>query len=266
MILPILKVFFRKKIIVHIDGHEWTRDKWSRWAKLFLRISEKTAVINADAIIADHLKIKKYTSYVYQKKSVLIEYGGDHVLNNKIKYEKSFTGFEAGDYFLAVQRIEPENNAVLLIETFIKLKDQKLVIIGNWSNSRFGKKLKEKYSRYPNINLPEAIYDLAKLNSIRSNCFAYLHGHSCGGTNPSLVEAMFLGLPVFCFDNAFNRETTKNEAIYFQNQEDLEIKIRQSPANDLILTGKKMKNIAEVLYTWRIISDKYKDLFTSIIS
>src|SRR5690606_38648906 len=96
-----------------------------------------------------------------------------------------------------------------------------LVIVGNWENSEYGNKLLEAYGSFDNLYLLPPIYNQNELDEIRGNCYVYIHGHSAGGTNPSLVEAMCLGLPILAYDVDYNRFTTKNIAIYFGNEIEL---------------------------------------------
>ena len=109
--------------------------------------------------------------------------------------------------------------------------------MGNWSNSVYGLSLKQKYKNKENIILVEAIYDQNILNVFRSNCYVYIHGHSAGGTNPSLVEAMNLSLPIIAYDCNFNRYTTENNCIYFSSSKDLKYKLSLTQKSNL----KKLK-------------------------
>jgi glycosyltransferase involved in cell wall biosynthesis len=115
-------------------------------------------------------------------------------------------------YACKVCRIEPENNVHVVLDAFSKLPRHTLVFIGNWNNSEYGRALREKYKDNTNMHLLDPIYDQRTLDVIRGNCFLYIHGHSAGGTNPSLVEAMYLGLPVIAFDVSYNRTTTDNSS------------------------------------------------------
>ena len=135
-----------------------------------------------------------------------------------------------------------------------------MVMIGNWNNSSYGKALKSKYAAMECIHLLDPIYDKKQLNLLRSNCFVYLHGHSAGGTNPSLVEAMNLGLPVIAYDVLYNRETTENEAIYFKDSAELLTALDLVNNNTRKRLGKKMYAISKRRYTWRIIAEKYKKM------
>ncbi len=96
-----------------------------------------------------------------------------------------------------------------------------LVMVGNWQKSEYGKEIKEKYSKYPNIHLLEPIYEPHEINWIRSKATLYVHGHSAGGTNPSLVEAMNFGLPILAFDCVYNRATTEDKCKYWKTAEDI---------------------------------------------
>ena len=118
---------------------------------------------------------------------------------------------------LRVCRIEPENNVHVVLKAFAQLPEKTFVMVGNWNNSEYGKSMKADYGNYSNIHLLDPIYDQVKLDKLRSNCLVYIHGHSAGGTNPSLVEAMYLGRPVIAFDVSYNCVTTENKALYFKN-------------------------------------------------
>ena len=192
--LPLLKLFSRKKIVVNIDGLEHRRDKWGKAARWFLRFSESVAVRWADVVVADNKGIQDYVTETYGKKSELIAYGGDHVVRDMSDNQQNEIltkyGLKKGDYAISVCRIEPENNCHVSLEAFSKT-DKNFVFIGNWNRSEYGKNLKEKYSAYKNIKILDPIYELDTLYALRSNAGYYIHGHSAGGTNPSLVEAMF---------------------------------------------------------------------------
>lgn len=257
--LPILKMLSRKRIVVNIDGLEHRRDKWGKAAKWFLRFSERVAVKWADTIIADNKGIQDYVMETYAKKAEMIAYGGDHALRN-IAQEKQTEvlnnyGLTKNGYAVSVCRIEPENNCHVSLEAFSKT-DKPFVFIGNWQRSEYGRELKEKYARCKNIKMLDPIYDLDTLYVLRSNARYYIHGHSAGGTNPSLVEAMFFGCPIIAYNVVYNRETTENKAYYFNNSDDIVALLQR---NDLM--GEVMKDIAINQYTWKKIAKQYEALY-----
>ncbi len=263
IILPIIKPFHKKRIAVSIDGMEWKRDKWSKIAKWFLKFSEKCAVKSADVIVADNIIIKKYIKTTYNTESELIEYGGDQSVYIKpsLKDIKKFP-FLKNKYALSLSRIEPENNCRLILDTFSKSSDIQLVYIGNWNNNKYGKALKEKYLSHKNIILLDAIHDIDVLNLVRSNCAIYVHGHSVGGTNPALVEAMYVGLPIIAYDVDFNRETTQNKALFFNDAIQLQNNLNLLD-NNISLRNKfvrDVKKIANNKYNWDNIINKYNNI------
>lgn len=214
--LPFIKLFTNKKIIISIDGIEWKRDKWSFFAKFYLWWAEKMAVKYSHFDISDNESIQDYTAMRYETLSKVIEYGADHTLQvkpNQTDYLK-YT-FLNGNYAVKVCRIEPENNIHVVLNAFSLNSNTNLVVIGNWENNEYGKSLKIKYSAYKNIFLYDPIYDQREIDLIRGNATFYVHGHSAGGTNPSLVEAMYLGLPVVSFNVSYNKTTTENKAFVF---------------------------------------------------
>lgn len=260
IILPVFRLFYKhKRIIINIDGLEHRRNKWNKFIRMFLKYSESLAIRYANEVITDNKAIEDYVLNEYGRKSTLIAYAGDQVQNLTLKDETREKYQLPDKYALKVCRIEPENNIHLILEAFAETKDS-LVIIGNWSNSKYGINLKNQYAGYKNINLIDPIYNPEILNQIRSNCALYLHGHSAGGTNPALVEAMNLGLPVFAFDCVYNRATTLNEALYFKDKEDLKMLIGSASEEKCKLLGEKMLVIAKEKYIWEKIASQYFNL------
>ncbi|MGD8203041.1 DUF1972 domain-containing protein [Pantoea sp. FN0305] len=258
IVLPIIKKISNSKIITNIDGLEWKRSKWGKLARIFLKFSEKMAVKYSDVIIADNQAIADYLSQHYGVGSEVIAYGGDHaILPNELKNNNAFP--HTSKYDLGLCRIEPENNVEMILEAY-KNANHAIKFIGNWSNSQYGINLKEYYSKFPNIELIDPIYDVGKLKILRSNCEIYLHGHSAGGTNPSLVEMMHFSKPIFCYDCAYNRATTENKAIYFKDADDLLNKIKGFSIHNNSI-GQSMRDIAQKRYVWRIICEQYGTLY-----
>jgi len=257
--LPVLKTISKSKIIVNIDGLEHRRAKWGRIARWVLRNSEAIAVRYADIIVADNKGIQDYVTKAYGRSSELIAYGGDHVHRNlpqtMMQTILKEYNLKEGRYAITVCRIEPENNSHIILKAFSET-DYPLAFVGNWHHSEWSRQLRAQYGNYPNITLLDAIYDLDILYTLRSNAGIYIHGHSAGGTNPSLVEAMHFGIPIIAYDVIYNRETTENKAYYFKNSAQLKTLLSRSD-----LKGDAMKEIANRRYTWRHISDQYCSLY-----
>jgi glycosyltransferase involved in cell wall biosynthesis len=266
-ILPFIRLFTRKKIITSIDGIEWKRDKWNKWAKFYLWWAEGVAVRYSHIDISDNESIQDYTAQRYGSLSRIVEYGADHTLCCSPTQADYLTyPFLQAGYAFKVCRIEPENNLHTVLEAFAGLPTCTLVIVGNWEKSDYGKNLKEKYSSFSNIWLLNPIYNQRTLDLLRGNASLYVHGHSVGGTNPSLVDAMFLGLPIIAFGVCYNRTTTENKALFFEDTESLQTQIQNTSETDLQKIGKQMKNIANRRYTWRVIAQKYTFLIQEALT
>jgi glycosyltransferase involved in cell wall biosynthesis len=265
IILPFIKPFSKAKLIGHIDGLEWKRDKWGWFAKKFLKFSERLAVKYSHAVIADNKHIQDYVTEEYSEGSFLIAYGANHV--NEVDsdpYKKKFS-FIDKPYIFTVCRIEPENNVELHLRVFAENDiPVPYVIVGNWNSSEYGAKLYRKYSKEKNVILYNPIYEPEELNVLRSNCYFYLHGHSAGGTNPSLVEAMYLGLPILAYGVNYNRETTFNKAVYFDDYQSLKkllISLDSLDRNEMMQT---MQKLAKKNYSWKAISKQYIKMLESV--
>ena len=260
--LPIFRLFGTTKIIVNIDGLEWKREKWGIFTKIFLKISESFAIKFSHIVVTDNISLQNYVRETYGVESHFIAYGGNHA--NKVEKNLNYLDkykFLANKYAFKVCRIERENNIELILKAFRKAKSLELVVVGNWQGNSFGRSLIKEYSDDKNLFLLDPIYDYNELNILRSNCFVYIHGHSAGGTNPSLVEAMNLELPVISYDINFNRNTTENKSLYFKNEGQL-IDILNNLNNiNLIEISKELKLIADKNYNWSKISKQYGKLF-----
>ena len=261
IVLPLIRLISSAKIITNIDGVEWKRDKWSPFAMAFLRFSEKIAVRYSHTVIADNDAIADYVHQAYGVSTHVIPYGGDHaVFADDVSVESLNLPKE---YIFSVCRIEPENNIHLIIEAFINDASQSLVVVGNWLNSEYGLNLRQKCLASKNIFLLDPIYDLGKLKTLRSKAFAYVHGHSAGGTNPSLVEAMHFGRPVIAYDCEFNRCTTENQALFFKTPDDIISLLSTMNESESRQVGESMLEIARRRYTWDVVAKQYFDLLTA---
>lgn len=261
LILPFLRMISRAHIITNIDGIEWRRDKWGWFQRVFLKYCEALAVRYSHEVIADNGAIADYVEQSYGKTCAVIAYGGDHAIQG---VAAAVTEIDLpAQYAFNVCRIEPENNVHMILEAFQGNETFPLICVGNWDFSAYGIALKEKYKEDSGVHILDPIYDIGKLKTLRMGASAYIHGHSAGGTNPSLVEMMHFGVPIFAYDCTFNRYTTADKAIFFSNAEDLRRKIIETEEKTCARVGAHMRDVAEDLYTWNAVGDAYFSLLRS---
>jgi glycosyltransferase involved in cell wall biosynthesis len=203
----------RKKLIVNVDGVEWRREKFSIAKRVFLRLSDTLAQVFSHRVIIDNEGLRPYLTESGSRKAIYVPYSGDHVirLTNRTP--------DAEPYLLSICRIEPENNCEMLLSAFRNLGKGRYVFVGNWDASEYGRNLRIAFEGTPGLTLKDPIYDPYQLAWLREGCVGYLHGHSVGGTNPSLVEMLFYDSPIASYDCVFNRNTAGADADYFANTE-----------------------------------------------
>lgn len=257
IVIPVIRLIFSGRIITNVDGIESRRGKWGWLARRFLSVSERIAIRFSHELISDNDAIAQYLKSQYGASSRTIAYGGDHAVTVDTKPLNLSLPVH---YAVAVCRIEPENNIRVILEAFSKEENLKLVIVGNWDNSPFGRALRRKYGQMNNIFLLDPIYDLGKLKTLRSGAFAYIHGHSAGGTNPSLVEAMHFGVAAIAFDCDFNRNTTEQKALYFTDADSLQGCLGGLTVKHRDEVGRAMFEVAQRRYTWDTVASEYYDL------
>ena len=188
-----------------------------------------------------------------------IAYGGDHALVTPADLSSQQIDAVDKPFYLALCRIEPENNIALTLRAFSETGDR-LIFIGNWSSSEYGKRLRNEFFDTLNILLLDPIYDERVLSTYRSRCLAYVHGHSAGGTNPSLVEMMHFEKPIIAFDCVYNRATMEDKGQYFSSSSSLSKSLKTRKCFE---GGEELGDIARRCYTWNVVRDQYWKLFKS---
>lgn len=249
----------------NMDGLEYKRTKFNKWVQKFVFWEERMTVKHSHYLIADNMGIHDYYKEKYGKESKFLAYGADIHDNYNEEFLKEF-GLEANNYYLLVARLEPENNIVMAIEGYLASKEngkRPLIIVGK-TNTPHGKELVAKYGHEKSIHFVGGIYDFNKLNSIRHFSFAYFHGHSVGGTNPSLLEAMASDCFILANDNIFNKAVLGENALYYPDHINVTNLLNNIEA--LAETQKKsfIENNLEVIrkeYSWEKLVDDHEKYF-----
>jgi len=246
--------------VVNMDGLEWKRSKYGRLTQRFLHRAEKWAAKYGDVLVADSTGIQKYIAKRYGKPSIYIPYGAEipHDYNDSILTGQ---GLEPYKYFLLIARMEPENNIEMIIKGYLASSQPfPLIIIGNPAN-KFGRYLMQEY-QHEKIRFAGAIYDQVVVNNLRYYSALYFHGHSVGGTNPSLLEAMACQCNIAAHDNIFNKTVLTGFASYFSEAQDIST-IIDGDTNSALISGRKQGNIEKIktLYNWETIIDQYEQVF-----
>lgn len=266
------KIFTKKHIVLNAIGGKETEKV--RGLKLFGKVEvaikkwmEGMQARYADYVIIDNAANVEIFEKKHHVKALLAEYGGDHAVAEPITEEavKKYP-FLNGKYDVTVSRAQEDMNIHMVIEAYKQVPERTVVIVSNWQKSEYGQKLyAENAGKYENIILLNAIYDQKELNTIRSNAALYLHTHSMCGTAPSLVEAMYLNLPVVCFKVPTNLETTEHKSIYFETVPELVNLLKDMNEETLVRLKQDLNEIAKRRYNWKRISGIYKDCIDKCI-
>jgi glycosyltransferase involved in cell wall biosynthesis len=248
----------RSAIITNMDGLEWKRSKYSKPVQNFLKYAEKLAVKHSQYYVSDSMVIKQYLSRKYDINSRYIPYGADMI--SAIEREQ-ITPAEAAreDYFLLMARMEPENNIETILEGYNQSNSSKpFKVLGDTGN-RFGKFITHKFQNDSRIEFKGSIFDTAKVRALQNNSYLYFHGHSVGGTNPSLLEAMASEALIAAHNNPFNQAVLSTDAFYFSNPNDVKQLVETVQRHD---TEKAMvkNNLQKIkhLFNWESVIDGYE--------
>ncbi len=256
-------------LITNMDGLEHRRLKFNRWVRYFLRWEEKMAIRYSPHIITDNKAVHDYHLAKYGKGSKFLAYGACAHTNHREEYLDEFN-LKAGNYFLVIARMEPENNIEMVIKGYLEseMRDKPLIIVGRTKTSH-GKYLFDKYHQTEGIRFVNGIYDFDKLCALRRFSYVYFHGHSVGGTNPSLLEAMASRCFIAAHDNEFNRSILKENALFFHHERDITRILNGMPTlspvikNDIITRNLE---VAQNGYSWEKLINDYEAYFLRLLS
>ena len=252
-------------IITNMDGLEWKRTKYSKPVQKVLQFAEKLAVNNSDYLIADSIGIQKYLQQKYNKDAAYIAYGAHQFSNPELSILNTYK-VENQNYNLILARLEPENNIETILDGIVLSNDKMPVLVIGNHQTKFGNYLKEKYKNSLNIRFLGAVYNHNHLDNLRWFSNFYFHGHSVGGTNPSLLEAMASKAFIFAHDNDFNKAILKENAYYFSSAEEVKNLTLKIKKNDNLHLIENNFNAIESEFNWDKINGKYLQLFTKCMA
>jgi glycosyltransferase involved in cell wall biosynthesis len=247
--------------IINMDGLEWKRSKYSWPVQQFLKVAEWLAAKSGDYLVADSLGIQTFLKKTYNKESTYIAYGA-YPFNSPIEQILTQYQVEKENFNMIMARFEPENNLDMVLEgVALNTKDKTpILVIGNHS-TKYGAYLKNKFKSNENIRFIGGIYNLEHLNNLRFYSKLYFHGHSVGGTNPSLLEAMASQALIAAHNNHFNKGVLKENAYYFSDPTEVKNLLNNCEKNNNL---QLIKNNYEAIinqFNWEKINGDYLQLF-----
>ncbi|MBT8257470.1 MAG: DUF1972 domain-containing protein [Bacteroidia bacterium] len=252
-------------VVTNMDGLEWKRSKYSKPVRRFLKYAEKLAVKTSDYLIADSIGIQEYIKITYERDSEYIAYGASLFKQPDPGVLAEYDVRE-GEYNMLIARMEPENNIETILDgAMLSEKKTPFLVIGKNDVNPFGRYLTDKFKN-SHIRFCGGIYNLEHLNNLRYYSNLYFHGHSVGGTNPSLLEAMSSNAFIVANDNVFNKSILKNNALYFKSKSDVSNIIENTQKSDhpefLVNNTKSIQNN----YNWELINTKYLSYLLNCVS
>jgi glycosyltransferase involved in cell wall biosynthesis len=244
-----------------MDGLEWKRSKYSKRVQKFLKYAEKLAIKSSDYLISDSKGIQRYLGETYLKDSKYIAYGATPVLKFSPAILKDFQ-LKPFKYNMLIARLEPENNIETILDGIVKSNSNlDFLVIGKYDTSSFGNYIFNKFNKFKSIKFLGGIYNQNHLNDLRYYSNLYFHGHSVGGTNPSLLEAMANECLIIANDNDFNKSILQGNAFYFNTINDIENLTNCIVKSDhLDFLANNMESI-KANFSWNKINNEYLNFF-----
>lgn len=252
-------------IITNMDGLEWKRTKYSKPVQQFLKFAERLAANSSDYLVSDSIGIEKFLKEKYKKESTYIAYGAYPFDSPNEDFLKEYN-VEKENFNMIMARFEPENNLDMVLEGVAQSNDKTPILVIGKHETKYGEYLKNKFKNHDNIRFLGGIYNLEHLNNLRYFSKLYFHGHSVGGTNPSLLEAMASQALVIAHNNDFNKGILNENGIYFSNP---------SEVKNILESVKKIDNLQKVQnnyqaiikdFNWEKINGQYLQLFEECYS
>jgi len=253
--------FGKCKLITNMDGLEWKRDKWSETVKRLALWFEKLGANNSDFLVSDNEKIRDYLLEKYGKDSTFIPYGCEPFQNPEPNTLERY-GVSQDGYSILIARMEAENNVDMILDGYIHSKcPDPLLVVGNMV-TKYASDLIEKYGHDKRVRFMGGIYNQNDLNNLRYFAKYYFHGHSVGGTNPSLLEAMASSVYIVAHGNEFNKAVLGDDGSFFLNRDEV-TRFVDNFKKDQKVPAAIASNLEKVKskYNWKLIADAYEKLF-----
>lgn len=273
-VLPFCRLS-HSRFVVNVDGLEWKRAKFSRIQRTLIKLFFFASYIGANRLLLDNSRLMDFIPESFRNKASCIPYGVAPVECKE--WDPSISAecvkgdaVHPSNYWLVVARLEPDNSIHTIIEGYFRSKSKMpLVVVGSFSSSKYEMSIQSSLRAVPSgkkIVFTGSIYNSACLSMLRCHSHGYIHGHSVGGTNPSLLEAMAARNLIIAHDNVFNREVCSDFALYFQSAKDLADRI-DSIENDRSRFESFRTSVsarAAQQYRWEDVVDEYDKLFQSL--
>jgi len=244
------------KLVYNMDGLEWKRSKFNKVTRWLTRKLEKAAALSGAELVSDNKGIQDYLKAEYGVSSTLIESGAD-IISDEIECFEQYPE----SYDLVIARFEPENHIEEIIAAYENQKEANLVLVANMGTKLY-KKLSSRVEQAQNIIFNGPIYNKSELAYLKSHCRYYIHGHSVGGTNPSLLEALAGGCNILIHDNDFNKDVVGQYGQTWSNQTKLENLISKNA--ERFTTSDDQKKYCAKRFNWKLIAEKHLELFEKL--
>lgn len=253
-------LFPKKSILItNMDGLEWKRTKYGKYTQKFLKFAESLAVRHSTYLISDSIGIRDYVLDTYKVNSEYIPYGANIFESpNFLDLEKY--PIKPYEYDMLIARLEPENSIEIILDGFTQsTTERKFVVVGN-KKTKYGELLLKKYENDKRILFFGSLYDMKLVNNLRYYSNLYFHGHTVGGTNPSLLEAMASNALIAANNNQFNETILGSDAFYFNTANEVKIIIENVIKNEAQLE-KVSANLNKInnTFSWNRIISSYED-------
>lgn len=253
--------------VINMDGIEWSRARWGKFRQAILYVNERIACWVGDALIADHPEIERYLSRKARREKITTITYGAHAVRSAPTDPVTARGLEPGGYLTLVCRPIPENSILELVTAFsAKPRGVKLAMLGTYrpDEDEYHRQVVDAAS--DEVVFLGSVYDPAELAALRHHGIAYLHGHTVGGTNPSLVEALAAGNPVIAHDNPYNRWVAGDAALYFrdipQATEAVDVLLADAELRARLAAAARSRHEEE--FTWEYVAGQYEELLARV--
>ena len=207
--------------VLHLDGHDAHRAKWRGIGSRYYSVATRVGVRVAERVVVDSKTVQLELGLAHDPKVVFIPYGADQTSASVRVIDERLSSMDLrrGGYHLVVARFEPENHVAEIVEGYSSSTARMpLVVVGFQAYpGEYGRRIKQAIRGDRRVSLVGPVWDQDLLDAMYAGAMSYLHGHSVGGTNPSLLRAMVHATPVIAFDCPYNRETTGGSALWFDS-------------------------------------------------